>query len=72
MITIDNLAHRYSILPSEALSRATTFDLAVLDASAKWERYQHDKANGVKPKEPELTQKEMLAMVQAVKERKKR
>jgi hypothetical protein len=70
MITIDNLAHRYSVLPSEALSRATTFDLAILDASAKWERYQQDKVNGVKPKAPELTQEEMLAMVKSVKERK--
>jgi hypothetical protein len=70
MITIDNLAHRYSVLPSEALSRATTFDLAILDASAKWERYQQDKANGVKPKAPKLTQEEMLAMVKSVKERK--
>lgn len=30
--TIENIAHRYGILPSEAMRRATTFDLVILDA----------------------------------------
>jgi len=44
LITIDNMANRYKMLPSEVLARATTFDLMVLDQSAKWERYQHEKS----------------------------
>ena len=70
MITIDNLAHRYGILPSEALARANTFDLAVLDISAKWERYRNDRANGIKPPAPKLTQEEMRAMIDSVNQRK--
>jgi len=45
-LSLDNLAHRYNCLPSEALARATTFDLYVLDISAKYSKYQQDKAAG--------------------------
>ncbi len=39
------------MLPSEALSRATTFDLYVLDVSTRWITYKQDLAEGkVKPK----------------------
>jgi hypothetical protein len=69
MLTIDNLAHRYGMLPSEVLCRATTFDLSILDASAKWERYQYDKANGVTPKNALPNQEEMLAMIKRVREK---
>ena len=72
MLTIDNLAYRYGKLPSQVLAEATTFDLAVLDISAKWERYQHDKANGkLKPAGADLSQDEMLAMLQRVREQNK-
>jgi len=37
MLSLDNLAHRYGILPSEALERASTLDLRVLEVSSKWE-----------------------------------
>jgi len=41
------------LLPSEALSRATTFDLYVLDVSTRWLTYRQDLAEGkIKPKEP--------------------
>jgi hypothetical protein len=41
------------LLPSEALSRATTFDLYVLDVSTRWISYKQDLAEGkVKTKEP--------------------
>ena len=66
ILTLDNLAHRYNCLPSEALSRATTFDLYVLDVSAKWSRHQNDVAEGKKPKAKQPTQAEMLAMIKRV------
>jgi hypothetical protein len=44
-------------LPSEALSRATTFDLYVLDVSTRWITYKQDLAEGkITPK----TKKENL------------
>jgi hypothetical protein len=63
LITLDNLAHRYQCLPSEALSRATTFDLYVLDVSTKWLRYQQDKADGRNPTAKQPSQEEMLTML---------
>lgn len=69
MITIDNLAFRYGLLPSEVLARATTFDLTVLDVSARWERYQFEKQNGkLKTEVPDLSEQEMLDMIRKVKE----
>lgn len=68
MLTLDNLAMRYHCLPSEAMSRATTFDLKVLDVSAKWSRYQSDLAEGKVPLEKKynLTQDKMLDMIKQV------
>jgi hypothetical protein len=68
LITLDNLAHRYHCLPSEALDRATTFDLRVLDASTKWSNKQYEdadaKANGRKPT-PKLSTQQMLDMIKS-------
>lgn len=71
LISLDNLAHRYNLLPSEALNRATTFDLKVLDVSARWQRHQQDVADGkvVAKKRTTLTQEEMQAMINRVRER---
>lgn len=71
LLTIDNLAHRYNCLPSQALERGTTFDLHVLDVSARWNKRQHEVAEGVAPKVKEPSEQEMLAMIQRAKERKK-
>ena len=46
ILSLDNLATRYHLLPSEALERATTFDLYVLDTGARWVRHQQDLADG--------------------------
>lgn len=63
LLTIDNLATRYHVLPSEAARNADTFDLIVLDLSSKWNKRQHDiqQNGGVEP-QPELTQ-EQMAMI---------
>lgn len=68
-ITLDNLAHRYNCLPSEALSRANTLDLYVLDVSAKWHRHQNNLAEGKQSVTvtPKLSQAEMQAMIDRVK-----
>lgn len=71
VLTLDNLAHRYNCLPSEALARATTLDLYVLDISAKWSKYQSEKAEGKTSTTitPNLSVDEMKGMIERVKER---
>jgi hypothetical protein len=61
-LTLDNLAKKYGLLPSEVLVRASTFDLFVLDISAKWDVYQNDLAEGRTVKHA-LTQEQMQAML---------
>lgn len=39
IITIDTLASRYSLLPSEVMQRASTFDLAIMDAAIAYTNY---------------------------------
>jgi hypothetical protein len=64
------------LLPSEALERATTFDLYVLDISSRWVKYQQDKADnnskGMPPPAKKLTQEQMLDMIKRVRERDKK
>jgi hypothetical protein len=40
MISIGHIAKTYGILPSEVVSRATTFDIMITDVYATWENYQ--------------------------------
>lgn len=61
MLSLDNLAHRYSILPSEALMRGTTLDLRVLDVSARWQ--QHQQKGDALPRATTLNQQDMLKML---------
>jgi hypothetical protein len=69
-ISIDNLASRYHLLPSEAMIRATTFDLYILDVGARWNRRQHDRATGREPDVPDLSEQDMFAALNLVKEQK--
>ncbi len=63
------MASRYGLLPSEVMNRATTFDLQVLDISAKWERHQRERAEtGGKPPIPQLSQEQMLEMIRKTRE----
>jgi hypothetical protein len=49
-------------LPTEVLTRATTFDLEVLDIAFSYERYKHDKANG---KTPDIRQEDLIKVLEA-------
>jgi len=73
MLSIDNLANRYGCLPSEAIERGSTFDFKVMDISAKWAKYNRDKAEveadgGVMPSKMP-TQEDMKAMIARAKEK---
>lgn len=46
ILTIHNLAKEYGLLPSQALSTGTTFDLYVLDVHSRWMRYQQERETG--------------------------
>lgn len=56
------------MLPTEALERATTFDLYILDAHSRYVKYQEDVSQGKVPvtKKPRAmpTESEMIKMLE--------
>lgn len=73
LVTLHTLAQTYNLLPSEALARATTFDLFILDNYSRFMKYQEDlsrtKSEGIAPPPKKLTQEEMIAMIERVRNR---
>ena len=65
ILSIDALGKRYSLLPSEVMEKASTFDLVVLDAALGYQNYIQDKADGKKAT-PKLSQEEMMAAMERV------
>ena len=67
VLTLDNLATRYHVLPTEAMERATTLDLYVLDVATKWQTYQQQRANGKSAgvdKQTKVSQQHLKAMME--------
>lgn len=46
VILLDTMAERYGLLPSEVISRATTFDIFVADTAIGYRNFLHDKSQG--------------------------
>ena len=65
LLSIDAIGKRYSLLPSEVMEKASTFDLVVLDAALGFQSYLQDKADG-KKQTPKLSQEEMMAAMERV------
>ena len=65
LLSIDAIGKRYSLLPSEVMEKASTFDLVVLDAALGYQNYMQDKAEG-KKQIPKLSQEEMMAAMERV------
>jgi len=65
LLSIDAIGKRYSLLPSEVMSKASTFDLVVLDAALGYQSYIQDQADG-KRATPKLSQEEMMAAMERV------
>ena len=63
MLTLDNMAERYSLLPSEILKRADTLDLEILDVSAK---FSHHKETDKYKENHGHTEKSILKMIENV------
>lgn len=68
-LTIDNLAARYHLLPSQVFRTADTLDLYVLDLGARWSNHRHQQASGPAHNQPapvaQLTQEQMIELVAA-------
>lgn len=64
LVSLDNVASRYGILPSVALKQGNTIDLMVLDVASKYERYtQSDEYK----KNKGHTEKQLLGMLESAK-----
>jgi hypothetical protein len=46
ILSIDTLAQRYSVLPSELLDRATTFDLYICNSALRYQQIRQNEAEG--------------------------
>lgn len=64
------MAKMYGQLPSYVKDHATTYDMLVTDALLSWEQEQYNKAQG-KLSTPNLSQEEMQAMLDRVRNRPK-
>lgn len=74
VIALHNLARSYKLLPSEALEKATTFDLYVLDVYNRRQLYDQEQAEAkskgqAPPARKTLTTEEMLNMIKQARER---
>ena len=72
ILTVNNLAKTYKLLPSEVMERANTFDLYVMDIATRYERYQQQKSQdgfGKGPPTPKRmpSTKEMMEMLKRAK-----
>lgn len=46
ILSLDTMAERYKMLPSELMNRASTFDLYVMDAALSYHSYKQKLASG--------------------------
>jgi hypothetical protein len=65
IVSLDNLASRYHMLPSQALESATTFDLYVMDVAVRYERHRHQVATGAKT-DTKLSREQLQSMIDRV------
>lgn len=64
LLTIDTLAQRYKVLPSQCLEQASTFDLYVMNTATEWSSRQQAYAqSGSSLPTPHLSRDEMMSML---------
>ena len=44
VLMLDQMSKRYGLLPSETITRASTFDMVVMDMAMTYEQHQHEKS----------------------------
>lgn len=69
---VDAMAERYCMLPSDVLSKGSTLDLLIFDASSSYRTYQQNKASG-KPtiKTEDFTQDELKSILEKTRDGRK-
>lgn len=63
IMTIDRLATRYGHLPSNILSKASTFDLFIMDAAMHYEHHLQQETNPSTPKN--YSQEELMEILES-------
>lgn len=66
ILSLDTMAERYKILPSELMVRATTFDLYIMDAALSYHDYKRKLSEGKVAEQ--YTVDELQSMMSKVKE----
>jgi hypothetical protein len=67
IMLIDTLSERYGILPSEVMTRATTFDVFIADTAIGYRNIVQERAmNGDKKPTSKLSEKDMMAAMERV------
>lgn len=72
LLALHNLAESYKILPSEALDRASTFDLYVLDLHLKYNNYlqaQSQDDSGTPKLKKKYSQDELKEIIKRTRQR---
>ena len=46
ILSVDTLANRYGVLPSELLERASTFDLFIANSALRYQQIKQSEAEG--------------------------
>ena len=70
-VSIDNLAHRYGMLPSEALIRGSSLDFKIMAIASAYQNHINKKGNLTadnKPVVPTLSKEELIEMMKKAKE----
>lgn len=76
VLTIDALGKRYGMLPSEIMTRGSTWDIFIMDAALSYEHHKNDEHMKKHSKQPvvaeskPLTDESMLAALKKFKEEK--
>lgn len=70
MLTLDFVAKRYGMLPSHVISQGSSYDVYVADLAVSYENYQHRRAQGQAPAAPHMSQEQLQAMVDRVRNKK--
>ena len=66
-LIVDRMAQRYSKLPSEILSTATTTDLKIMDLADSFVAYRRSIAEKGQPPPPKYTEDQLLNIVKQAK-----
>lgn len=67
LVTLDSMATRYHVLPSELMERASTFDLHCMDLGIRYQRYRQQVQEGTVVEDSKVpTSDELLKMMRRV------